>query len=173
MHKIIQMHVNVHFKHQNGGGGDVISVTVTVAWVLVSDMLLWVFQKLLIFQDFHSQQSLEFTPNGVKKKKNNHTGLWTEMPCFERDQRRIASCVKGNGNHSLQLWWIEKHLMIRRTSEPDGLQQQQMFNIRFHSCQPSTSISNYRPRRNSTIDLYSIILIFYNALHHLIGEFHK
>ncbi len=31
--------------------------------------LVWVFQKLLIYWDFHAQPSLEFTENGPKKRK--------------------------------------------------------------------------------------------------------
>ncbi len=38
-------------------------------WLLVSDGLVWVFQKLLICWDFHMQPSLGFTENGSKKKK--------------------------------------------------------------------------------------------------------
>ncbi len=38
-------------------------------WLLVSDGLVRVFQKLLIGWDFHIQPSLGFTENGSKKKK--------------------------------------------------------------------------------------------------------
>ncbi len=31
--------------------------------------LVWVFQKLLIYWDFHAQPSLGFTENGLKKRK--------------------------------------------------------------------------------------------------------
>ncbi len=31
--------------------------------------LVWVFQKLLIYWDFHAQPSLGFTENGTKKRK--------------------------------------------------------------------------------------------------------
>ncbi len=37
-------------------------------WLLVSDGLVWVFQKLLIYWGFHTQSSLGFTENGPKKK---------------------------------------------------------------------------------------------------------
>ncbi len=40
-----------------------------VDWLLVPDGLLWVFQKLLIYWDFHPQPSLGFTENGLKKRK--------------------------------------------------------------------------------------------------------
>ncbi len=36
---------------------------------LVPDGLVWVFQKLLIYWDFHAQPSLGFTENGLKKRK--------------------------------------------------------------------------------------------------------
>ncbi len=38
-------------------------------WLLVPDGLVWVFQKLLIYWDFHAQPSLGFTENGLKKRK--------------------------------------------------------------------------------------------------------
>ncbi len=37
--------------------------------VVGADGLDWVFQKLLIFWDFHPQPSLGFTENGLKKRK--------------------------------------------------------------------------------------------------------
>ncbi len=57
-------------------------------WLLVPDGLVWVFQKLLIFWDFHAQPSLGFTENGPNKRKypvsgscvdeNTLPGLMTE-----------------------------------------------------------------------------------------------
>ncbi len=38
-------------------------------WLLVPDGLVWVFQKLLIDWDFHTQPSLGFTENGPEKEK--------------------------------------------------------------------------------------------------------
>ncbi len=38
-------------------------------WLLVPDGLVWVFQKLLIYWDLHTQPSLGFTENGQKKRK--------------------------------------------------------------------------------------------------------
>ncbi len=37
--------------------------------VVGADGLVWVFQKLLIYWDFHTQPSLEFTENGPSKRK--------------------------------------------------------------------------------------------------------
>ncbi len=37
--------------------------------VVGADGLVWVFQKLLIYWDFHTQPSLGFTENGPKKRK--------------------------------------------------------------------------------------------------------
>ncbi len=39
-------------------------------WLLVPDGLDWVFQKLLIYWDFHAQPSLGFTENGPKKRND-------------------------------------------------------------------------------------------------------
>ncbi len=44
-------------------------MTLNVEWLLVPDGLVWVFKKLLIYCDFHAQQSLGFTENGLKKRK--------------------------------------------------------------------------------------------------------
>ncbi len=38
-------------------------------WLLVPDGLVWVFQKLLIYWDFHAQPSLGFKENDPKKRK--------------------------------------------------------------------------------------------------------
>ncbi len=40
-----------------------------VEWWLLQDGLVWVFQKLLIYWDFHTQPSLGFTENGPKNIK--------------------------------------------------------------------------------------------------------
>ncbi len=37
--------------------------------LFVPDGLVWVFQKLLIYCDFHDQPALEFTENGPEKRK--------------------------------------------------------------------------------------------------------
>lgn len=57
--------VNVHIKDQNKES--IISVTSNVAWMLVSDGLVWVFHKLLGF--LHTM-CLVFTQNGAKNKKD-------------------------------------------------------------------------------------------------------
>ncbi len=44
-------------------------VTLNMEWLLVPEGLVWVFQKLLIYWDFHTQPSLGFTENGPKKRK--------------------------------------------------------------------------------------------------------
>jgi len=44
-------------------------MTLNVEWLLVPGGLLSVFQKLLIYWDFHAQPSLGFTENGSKKGK--------------------------------------------------------------------------------------------------------
>ncbi len=44
-------------------------MTLDVEWLLLSDGLVLVFQKLLIYWDFHTQPYLGFTENGPKKRK--------------------------------------------------------------------------------------------------------
>ncbi len=44
-------------------------MTLNVEWLLVPDGLIRVFQKLLIYCDFHAQPSLGFTENGQKNVK--------------------------------------------------------------------------------------------------------
>ncbi len=46
-----------------------ISVTLNVEWLLVPDGLVWVFKKLLIYWDFHTQPFLGFKEKGQKKRK--------------------------------------------------------------------------------------------------------
>lgn len=55
----------------------VISVILTVIWLLVSDGMVWIFQKLLISWDFHTQQSLMLCRLAWKKLKIT---LWAEGP---------------------------------------------------------------------------------------------
>ncbi len=43
--------------------------TLNVEWLLVPYGLVVVFQKLLIYWDFHAQPTLGFTENGPKKRK--------------------------------------------------------------------------------------------------------
>ncbi len=55
--------------------------------------LVWVFQKLLIYWDFHTQPSLGFMENGQKKRKYPVTAVvWTKMPCW--GQRRMGRLVR-------------------------------------------------------------------------------
>ncbi len=56
----------VQTEHQNGEERGF--KWLNVEWLLVSDGLVWVFQKLLIYWDFHTQPSLGFTENGPKKR---------------------------------------------------------------------------------------------------------
>ncbi len=44
-------------------------MTLNGEWLLVPDVLVWLFKKLLIYWDFHTQSSLVFTENGPKKRK--------------------------------------------------------------------------------------------------------
>ncbi len=68
-------------------------------WLLVPDGLVWVFQKLLIYWDFHAQLSLVFTENGPKKRKYPVNGscvaenaLMSEVrgECAVRDDKKAT-----------------------------------------------------------------------------------
>ncbi len=58
-------------------------------WLLVSDRLVWVFQKQLIYWDFHTQPSLGLTENGPKKRKYPVSGS-----CMDENALLI---VRGQG----------------------------------------------------------------------------
>ncbi len=60
----------VQTEHQNGEerGFKWLEWLSDVEWLLVPDGLVWVFQKLLIYWDFHAQPSLGFTKNGLRRK---------------------------------------------------------------------------------------------------------
>ncbi len=65
-------------------------------WLLVPDGLVRVFQKLLIYSDFHAQPSLVFTDNGPKKKKYPGSGSCVDKKCLVdvRGQRRMGRLVR-------------------------------------------------------------------------------
>ncbi len=52
-----------------GKKGDLSDFECGMVQLLVLDGLVWVFQKLLIYWDFHTQPSLGFTEIGQKKRK--------------------------------------------------------------------------------------------------------
>ena len=58
-------------------------VTLNVAWFLVPDGLVWVFQKLLIYRDFHTQHfSKIYREWSVKETIQKVAVVWTKMPCW-------------------------------------------------------------------------------------------
>ncbi len=65
------MHLDVvkttQTEHQNGEERGF--KWLNVEWLLVPDGLVWVFHKLLIYWDLHTQPSLGFTENGLRKRK--------------------------------------------------------------------------------------------------------
>ncbi len=75
-----------------------ILVTLNVEWLLVPDGLVWVFQKLLIYWDFHEQPSLEFTENGPKTRKYPVSGRCVDKNAWlmseVRGQRRMDRLVR-------------------------------------------------------------------------------
>ena len=60
------------------------------------DKVILISQKLLIFCDFHAQQSLEFAENGAEKKKTSNEQKFCEQKHLvnERGQRRRATVVQ-------------------------------------------------------------------------------
>ncbi len=60
------------------------------------DRLVKVFQKLLIYWDFHSQTSLRFTENGPKKEKMSREWQLCGRKCLVdvRGQRRMGRLVR-------------------------------------------------------------------------------
>ncbi len=54
-------------------------MTLNVECLLVPDGLVWVFQKLLIYWDFHTQPSLGFTENGPKNRKYPVSGSCVDI----------------------------------------------------------------------------------------------
>ncbi len=86
----------VQTEHQNGEERGF--KWLNVEWLLMPDGLVWVFHKLLIYWDFHTQPSLVFTENGLKKRKypvsascvDEHALLMSEV----RGQRRMDRLVR-------------------------------------------------------------------------------
>ncbi len=96
-----------------------------VEWLLVPDGLVWVFQKLLIYWDFHAQPSLGFTEKGNSNSNNfllqpryaeNH--LWTHntsnpeadaSPVVEMEAVAEGSC-KGPWHHFMPR--MELHIQV-------------------------------------------------------------
>lgn len=52
--------------------GEQKGVTLNTAWLLVSNGLIWIFNKPLIFWDFPTQPSREFIVDGFEKEKISH-----------------------------------------------------------------------------------------------------
>ncbi len=61
-------------------------MTLNVEWLLVPDGLVWVFQKQLIYWDFHGQPSLRFTENGPKKRKYPVSGSCVDKNALLRSE---------------------------------------------------------------------------------------
>ncbi len=92
--------------------------------------LVWEFQKLLIYWDFHAQPSLGFTE---KKRKYPVSGSCVDENALLMSEVRgewadwLETIGNSNSNnHSLQPRYAEYHLWTHNTSNPeaDGLQQQ-------------------------------------------------
>ena len=91
-------------------------MTLNVAWLLVLHGWVCVFQKLLIYSDFHTQPSLGFTENGPKltEYENIQWVVWTKMPCWcQRSQENGQTEGNSNSkNNSLQPSYAEYHLWM-------------------------------------------------------------
>ncbi len=70
-------------------------------WLLVPDGLVWVFQKLLKYLDFHAQPSLGFTENSQKKRKYPVSGS-----CVDKNALLLSE-VRGEWADWLEM--IEAH----------------------------------------------------------------
>ncbi len=63
-------------------------------WLLVPDGLIWVFQKLLISWDFHTQPSLGFTENEKEKISSERQLCGRKCLSDVRGQRRMGRLVR-------------------------------------------------------------------------------
>jgi len=71
---VYDLSAEVQFEHQNGEER-------RFKWFWPYG-LVWVFQTLLVYWDFHSQPSLGFTENGQKKKIFNELQFWVQKMPF-------------------------------------------------------------------------------------------
>ncbi len=89
--------------------------------LLVTEGFVWLFQKLLIYWNFHKQLSLGFTENGLKKRKYPVSGSsvgkngshWCQRS--EENGQTGLSWEKGNSNsnnhsYKLSMYYVEEHL---------------------------------------------------------------
>ncbi len=90
----------VQTEHQNGEEKDLSNFECGMVQLLVLDGLVWVFQKLLIYWDFHAQPSLVFTESGRKKRKYPVSGS-----CVDENEL-LMSEVRGE--------WADWSEMIER-----------------------------------------------------------
>lgn len=105
-------------------------VTLNTARLLVSNGLIWIFHKPLIFWDFPTQSSREFIVDGLKKRKYpmSDSTLGKKGLVNVRGQKRMARLLcadsKTTVTHS-HLLQPEEHLWIHSTLnlEAEGLHQ--------------------------------------------------
>ncbi len=97
--------------------------TLNVDWLLVSVGLVWVFQKLLIYWDFHTQLSLRFREWSKKEKISSERQLcgWKCLVDV-RGQRRMGRLVRDDRKATvsqiitrLQPRYAEYHLWTHTT----------------------------------------------------------
>ncbi len=75
----------------------------------ISEWLVWVFQKLLIYWDFHSQPSLGFTENCLKKRKYPESDSCVDENALLMSEVRGPSCLVSTvqaGGGGVMVWGI-------------------------------------------------------------------
>jgi len=72
----------------------------SMAWLLVTDWLVWVFHNLLSNWDFHAQPFLGFTKNDLKRKKHpvNRIKATICKSSPKLDSWRLEKCCL--------VWWV-------------------------------------------------------------------
>ncbi len=102
-------------------------------WLLVPDGLVWIFKKLLIYWDFHTQPALGFTENGPKQEKISSERQLCGRKCLVdvRGQRRMGRLVRDDRKATVTQITTRynqdmQNLWTHNTSNPeaDELQQQ-------------------------------------------------
>ncbi len=69
--------------------------------VVVPDGLVWVFQKLLIYWDFHAQPSLGFRENGPKKRKYPVCGSCVDEKALLMSEENRQTAFRDDRNETV------------------------------------------------------------------------
>ncbi len=112
-------------------------------WLLVLDGLVWVFQKLLIYWDFHIQPSLGFTENGPKKRKYPVSGS-----CVD-ENALLMSEVRGE-------WAVRDDRKATLTQITTRYNQCMQNTISEHTTRQTLKQMGYSSRRTHRVLLLSV-----------------